>query len=97
VVADTLGLVPIEIVEQESQLDPISAKFHRWTRFERPYSLGWKNFSRSASNPLYPSPRHGHSPLGERMMRQMILEALADWRAQQVRQGVAREPGWRRR
>jgi thioester reductase-like protein len=81
VVTGALGLVPVQIVDHEGQLDPISARFHRWTRFERPYSLAWKNFSRAASNPLYPSPRHGHCPLSERLMAEMTREALADWRA----------------
>jgi nucleoside-diphosphate-sugar epimerase len=89
--AATLGLVPLELVADERELDPISAKFHKWTRFERPYSLGNKEFSRQASNALYPSPRHGQCPIDERLMQQMTLEALADFRAQQARQkeGVA--------
>jgi len=82
--AATLGLMPIALIGEEGALDPVSAKFHRWTRFERPYALGQKEFSRTASDALYPSPRHGHCPIDERLMRHMIVEGLADWRAQQA-------------
>jgi len=80
--AVTLGLMPMELVPEGSDLDPVSARFHRWTRFERPYSLGDKQFIRAESNPLYPSPRHGVCPIDERLMRTMVLEAVADFRRQ---------------
>jgi hypothetical protein len=79
VVADTLKIRPIEIVSDESELDPISLRFHKWTRFERPYSQTTRTFSRLESDALYPSARHGACPLDDRTLRAMTLRAIEDY------------------
>lgn len=76
----TLGLAPMEIVDEDAELDPISAKFMRWTRFERPYTRGRRSFDR-ASSALYASPRHGACPLSPDLMERMIRNAVHDMRA----------------
>lgn len=83
-VTETLGLARVEIVTDESELDPISAKFHRWTRFERPYTSIPKTFSRVESNQLYPSPRHGDCALDHATMKKMTRLAVEDFRRTQA-------------
>lgn len=83
-VTGSLGLRPVEIVDREAELDPVSAKFHRWTRFERPYTTIRKQFSRVASNPLYPSPRHGACLLTPRLIDEMTRLAVVDYRYKQA-------------
>ncbi len=84
-----LGILPIELVADESDLDPLSLKFHRWTRFERPYAMGRKKFVRDDSNGLYPSSRHGYCPLSEELFERMARLAVADYRSQAVERGAA--------
>jgi len=88
VVTDTLGLTRIDLVADESELDEISKRFHRWTRFERPYVSSNKLFSRS-SNQLYDSPRHGNSPLTEESLAAMVRHAVEDYRRMNTKRGVA--------
>ncbi|RMH36520.1 MAG: NAD-dependent epimerase/dehydratase family protein [Deltaproteobacteria bacterium] len=78
--ARALGLYGIEIVDRDDDLDPLSQTFHRWTRFERPYVTGRKQFSRDVSRELYASARHGHCPIDEELYRRMVALAVADWR-----------------
>lgn len=80
VVADTLKIQPIEIVSDEAELDPVSQRFHKWTRFERPYSAATKSFSRLESDSLYPSARHGKCPIDARTLRTMTVQAIDDYR-----------------
>jgi nucleoside-diphosphate-sugar epimerase len=90
VTTNTLGLEPIELVDDENELDPVSMKFHKWTRFERPYTSSRKQFSRR-SNELYDSPRHGAAPLSKLTMQRMIRFAVQDYRKQEAQRskGVA--------
>jgi len=80
-VTDTLGLQRIDIVSDEGHLDAIGHRFHRWTRFERPYVTGTKVFDR-ASNALYQSERHGVCPLSNDIMATMVTAAVADYQRQ---------------
>ncbi len=91
VTTNTLGIQPVELVDDGEDLDPVSQKLYRWTRFERPYSRGCKRFSRAASNQLYASPRHGNCPLSEEVMKRMIFSAVVDYmqRAQKGAKGAA--------
>jgi thioester reductase-like protein len=84
-----LGILPIELVSDESELDPLSQQFHRWTRFERPYATGRKKFVREDSNGLYPSSRHGYCPLTNELFEKMVRLAVADYRRGAVEQGAA--------
>lgn len=90
VTTNTLGLEPIDLVDDESELDPVSLQFHKWTRFERPYTSSRKEFSRR-SNELYDSPRHGAAPLSKLTMQRMIRFAVQDYRKQEAQRskGVA--------
>jgi nucleoside-diphosphate-sugar epimerase len=92
--AAALGLKPIELVDPDADLDPLSRRFHKWTRFERPYSQIRKDFSRIESNRLYPSPRHGDCRIDPESMLRMIRLAVADYRAQQAarRKAAANQP-----
>jgi len=91
VTTNTLGIKPVEIVDDGEDLDPVSQKLYRWTRFERPYSQGRKRFSREQSSQLYESPRHGNCPLSEEIMKSMIFSAVVDYmqRANQGAKGAA--------
>jgi thioester reductase-like protein len=84
ITARTLGIARIEIVDDAAELDPISQKFQRWTRFERPYTRGRKRFDRG-SNAGYASPRHGACPLSPDLMERMIRLAVHDMRQQLAR------------
>lgn len=84
ITARTLGLAPFEIVDEDAELDPISRKFLRWTRFERPYTRGRRSFDRG-SNAGYASPRHGACPLSPDLMERMIRLAVHDLRQQMAR------------
>ena len=84
-----LGILPIELVDSEAELDPLSLQFHRWTRFERPYAMGRKKFARADSNGLYPSSRHGYCPLSEELFQRMARLAIADYRRNPAQQGAA--------
>ena len=90
VTTSTLGLEPIELIDDERGLDPVSEKFHKWTRFERPYTSSRKRFSRR-SNELYDSPRHGAAPLSKLTMQRMIHFAVQDYRKMEAQRskGVA--------
>jgi nucleoside-diphosphate-sugar epimerase len=88
--SEALGIRPIEIVDSEADLDPLSLKFHQWTRFERPYAQGRKRFDRSDSNGLYPSSRHGYCPISRDTFGRMVRLAVADYRrAPRQQEGVA--------
>lgn len=86
-----LGLQPIDIVDDDSDLDRLSKRFHTWTRFERPYSIIRKDFCRAESNALYHSPRHGNCPIDRELMLRMVRLAVADYRAEQTRKRRARQ------
>jgi len=91
VTTNTLGIKPVELVDDGEDLDPLSQKLYRWTRFERPYSQARKRFMREASNRMYESPRHGNCPLTEEVMKTMIFSAVVDYmqRANQSAKGAA--------
>jgi thioester reductase-like protein len=75
----TLGLAGIDCVAPgtpETALDPLSAKFHRWTRFERPYVAGTRDFRRDG-DALYASPRHGRAYLDKDLIARMTLHTAA--------------------
>lgn len=78
VIGSRLGLAPIKVVDTEQGLDPVSDKFHRWTRFERPYVAARKTFDRS-SNQTYESPRHGDCELTAEIMNRMIDHTARDF------------------
>ncbi len=86
VITDTLGLPPVEFVTEESDLDPVSQRFHKWTRFERPYVSIEKEFSRAESDRLYPCARHGLCPLDADLMNRMVRLAVEDYRRKQAMQ-----------
>ena len=72
-IAAALGLAGIDCLPPatpESELDPLSAKFHRWTRFERPYVAGTREFRRDG-DVFYRSPRHGLAPLDAGLVARM--------------------------
>jgi nucleoside-diphosphate-sugar epimerase len=72
-ITSTLGLAGMDVVPPgtpESELDPLSAKFHRWTRFERPYVAATREFRRDG-DALYPSPRHGRALLDRTLVARM--------------------------
>ena len=77
-IARTLGVLvePVPSSTPESALDPISAKFHRWTRFERPYVAASRDFRRDGDR-LYASPRHGAAPLDEASIVRMTRATAA--------------------
>jgi len=84
VIADTLELSPVEFVTDEADLDPVSQRFHKWTRFERPYVSIDKAFSRVDSDRLYPGARHGNCPLDAELMNRMVRLAVEDYRRKQA-------------
>jgi nucleoside-diphosphate-sugar epimerase len=78
-IADALGIAGVECLPPatpEEALDPIAAKFHRWTRFERPYVAATREFRRDGDT-LYPSPRHGAAPIDGALIARMT-EHTAD-------------------
>jgi thioester reductase-like protein len=82
-IADALGLAGVDCLPPstpDSALDPISAKFHRWTRFERPYVAGTRTFRRDG-DALYASPRHGAAPLYGGLVARMTAHTAAHARA----------------
>lgn len=87
-ITGALGLAPIELVSDEAGLDAVSAKFHRWTRFERPYVAASREFRRDG-DALYASPRHGRVDFTREMIATMTLAAVTDWRDQQLGRATA--------
>ena len=78
-IAATLGLAGIDCVAPgtpETALDPLSAKFHRWTRFERPYVAATREFRRDG-DALYASPRHGRAYLDKELIARMTQHTAA--------------------
>lgn len=86
VCAEVLGLQPLHFVDDAAQLDALSRKFHRWTRFERPYVLARKQFARHDGNRLYESARHGRCPMSAEVFGKMVRYAVEDYRRQSERQ-----------
>ncbi len=82
-ITGALGHAPIEMVADETDLDAISARFHRWTRFERPYVAATRLFRRDGDG-LYASPRHGRIEFTREMIATMTIAAVTDWRRQQL-------------
>jgi nucleoside-diphosphate-sugar epimerase len=85
-IADAIGIQPPDIVSEESGLDPLSSRFHRWTRFERPYVRATRSFCRG-SDALYASPRRGRTPFDPDVLAKMCVEAVADYRRSRAAQG----------
>ncbi len=83
-----LGLAGGELVATEAELDPISAKFHRWTRFERPYVAATRTFRRDG-DACFASPRGGRAPLDGELVGRMVTQVVAQWRAQQRAAGAS--------
>jgi len=79
-IAPALGLARVWLVPEERDLDPVSAKFHRWTRFERPYVAASRQFRRDG-DALYASPRHGRIGFTPGMIATMTVAAVTDWRS----------------
>lgn len=86
-----LGLAGFEFAPTADGLDLLSKRFYRWTRFERPYTMSHKQFSRHDSNGLYASSRHGYCPLDEDTLERMMRLAVVDYQQQQraAKEGAA--------
>jgi len=72
-IAASLSLAGVDCLPPgtpETDLDPISAKFHRWTRFERPYVAGTREFRRDGDR-YYVSPRQGAAPVDGALIARM--------------------------
>jgi len=85
-IAAALGVQAPDVVDAEHGLDPLSARFHRWTRFERPYVRATRHFRRDG-DALYASPRRGATPLDPDVLARMCVEAVADYRRTREQQG----------
>jgi hypothetical protein len=82
-IAGALGLAGIDCLPPgtpEDALDPLSARFHRWTRFERPYVAATREFRRDGDRD-YASPRHGDAPLPADLIARMTRHTAAHARA----------------
>jgi nucleoside-diphosphate-sugar epimerase len=78
-IAGALGLAGVDCLPPSTldiELDPIAAKFHRWTRFERPYVAGTREFRRDGDT-LYASPRHGAAPIDGALIARMTAHTAA--------------------
>ncbi|MCA9680266.1 MAG: SDR family oxidoreductase, partial [Myxococcales bacterium] len=81
-ITDALGLAGVECVAPGAALDPLSARLHRWTRFERPYVAATRRFRRDGDG-AYASTRHGRVSLDPVLVGRMVGGVVETWRRQQ--------------
>jgi len=77
-IAGALRIVAPEVVGPDAELDSLSRRFHKWTRFERSYVHATRDFARDG-DALYASPRQGRVPLDADLVRRMVVGAVADF------------------
>jgi nucleoside-diphosphate-sugar epimerase len=81
----SLGLVIPTVVDSKAGFDPLSSRFHSWTRFERPYVRATRRFRRDG-DALYASPRRGAARLDPDVMHRMVVYSVEDYRKSRAAQ-----------